>query len=82
MMANKVIDISQKYSHEIDNIKNKLSDLERGRIYEITNVKMDGYLATNVVQLKEMISDLIYKIEYDKDSISDDIGKAFENIDI
>ncbi|KNY26356.1 hypothetical protein Bccel_1618 [Pseudobacteroides cellulosolvens ATCC 35603 = DSM 2933] len=81
-MANKVIDISQKYSHEIDNIKNKLSDLERGRIYEITNVKMDGYLATNVVQLKEMISDLIYKIEYDKDSISDDIGKAFENIDI
>ena len=51
-MSEKKIDITQKYNREILEIKNKLNQLEQGRIYELSRAQMDGYLATNIGQLK------------------------------
>lgn len=79
-MSDKKIDITGKYSREIQDIKNKLQQLENGRIYEMTGAQMDGYLATNIGQLKKMIAELIEKIEYDEDSISDQLSQAFGHI--
>ncbi|MGG3757091.1 MULTISPECIES: hypothetical protein [Bacillus cereus group] len=45
MKKEKVIDIKNEYSMEVDNIKTKLSELENGRIYEITGARMDGSIA-------------------------------------
>lgn len=45
--------ISEEYSHELNDIGNKLDQLERGRIYELSGAQMDGYLSTNVSQLRK-----------------------------
>lgn len=74
----KVIDIKNKYSMELQEIKNKLHDLEVGRIYELTRVQQDGYLAKNISDLRQMLNKLINKIEFEKDSTSDDLGKIFD----
>ncbi|MFZ2537983.1 MAG: hypothetical protein WAX04_03665 [Oscillospiraceae bacterium] len=79
-MSDKKVDITGKYSREIQNIKNKLQQLEDGRIYEKTGAQMDGYLATNIGQLRKMIAELLYKIEYDKDSINDQLSEAIDYI--
>lgn len=79
-MSDKKIDVTNKYSHEIIDIKNKLQQLENGRIYEMTGAQMDGYLATNIDQLKKMIAELIEKIEYDEDSISDQLSEAVDHV--
>ena len=73
----KVVDVSDRYSAEILNIKNKLNQLEKGRIYEITGAKMDGYLSTNIEQLRESINDLLYKIEFNKESINERVSREF-----
>ncbi|MBZ5752173.1 hypothetical protein [Metabacillus rhizolycopersici] len=80
-MTKKIVDVTDKYSHELQEIKNKLQRLENGRIYELTRVQMDGYLSTNVSQLKRMIASLIDKIEYGKDSVEDEFSEAFGKID-
>lgn len=77
----KKIDIVNKYQHEILNIKNKLNQLDKGRVYEISDIKQDGYLSTNVDQLREMISDLIYKIEYGEEPATERIRRAIDKID-
>ena len=33
--------ISEEYSHELNDIGNKLDQLERGRIYELSGAQMD-----------------------------------------
>ncbi len=71
----KIVDISDKYNFEILDIKNKLNQLEKGRIYELTGAKMDGYLSTNIEQLRASIDDLLYKIEYNKESTDEKIAK-------
>lgn len=38
---------------------------------------MDGYLATNIIQLRSMIRELISKIEYGEDSINDQLSQLF-----
>ncbi|WP_096550899.1 hypothetical protein [Ureibacillus thermosphaericus] len=76
-MKEKKIDIINKYTREVQDIKNKLKDLEKGRIYELSNAKMDGYLATNIIQLRNMIRELISKIEYGEDSINDQLSQLF-----
>ncbi len=73
IMSEKTIDVRNKYIQEIMDITAKLNQLEKGRIYELTNAQIDGYLATNVNQLRKMIAGLIVKIEYGKDSIEDEI---------
>lgn len=77
-MPEKKIDITQKYNREILEIKNKLNQLEQGRIYELSRAQMDGYLATNIGQLKRMIAELIYKVEYGEESIEDNLRDIFE----
>ena len=73
----KVVDVSDRYSDEILNIKNKLYQLEKGRVYELTGAKMDGYLSTNIEQLRESINDLLYKIEFNKESINERVSREF-----
>jgi hypothetical protein len=69
--------IAKKYSHEILEISNKLRDLENRRIYELSRATMDGYLATNIGQLREMLNELLDKIEYQKDSVNDELNDIF-----
>ncbi|MFT4413884.1 hypothetical protein ACLM5H_08500 [Fredinandcohnia humi] len=79
-MSEKIVDVTGKYSHEILEIKNKLQQLENKRIYEISNVQSDGYLSTNITQLKKMIAGLIYKIEYGKESVDEQFTEIFSKL--
>ncbi|MBT2697240.1 hypothetical protein J7E79_07425 [Bacillus sp. ISL-40] len=78
-MSENALGIRKRYSHEIQEIGNKLSDLENGRIYELTDAKMDGYLATNIIQLRKMISDLLSKIDNQKESVNDEFSIFFRD---
>lgn len=71
--------IKETYSVEIQDIHNKLVQLENGRIYELTGAQGDGYLLTNAQQLRKMIAQLINKIDKDLPSINDEIATIFEN---
>ncbi|TEB11765.1 hypothetical protein Psfp_03894 [Pelotomaculum sp. FP] len=77
-MSNKIIDITGKYGREIKDIRHKLTQLKNGRIYDLSGVQGDGYLSTNINQLKEMLTELIYKIEYGKDSDNDKLSDLFK----
>lgn len=76
----KKIDVIKKYNYELINIKNKLNQLEKGRVYELTNAKMDGYLDRNIKELKEMIADLLYKIEYGEESTSEEVKREYRKL--
>ncbi|MDY3374095.1 MAG: hypothetical protein SOX50_12565 [Terrisporobacter othiniensis] len=69
--------IVEKYSMEIENIRYRLERLEQERFYELSNAKSDGYLSTNIQNLRKDIAILLNKIENNSDSISDEIAKAF-----
>lgn len=51
-MDDKKVDISRKYSLELEHIWNKINDLEQKRIYELTGYNPDGSLSTNIQQLR------------------------------
>lgn len=72
--------ISDEYSHELNDISNKLAQMERGRIYELSGAQMDGYLATNVSQLKEMINDLLNKIQNGREGTVTELGNIMRNL--
>lgn len=38
-MLEKKVDVTKKYSHELQDIKNKLNQLEQGRIYELSRAQ-------------------------------------------
>jgi uncharacterized protein YeeX (DUF496 family) len=76
-MSEQRLGITEKYSREIQDIANKLRDLENKRVYELSGAKMDGYLATNVQQLRKMIEDLLYKIDNQLPSINDGLAPLF-----
>ena len=78
----KKIDVAGRYHQELLYIKNKLNQLENDRYYEKSDVKTDGYLSTNIQDLRKSIADLIYKIEYGKDSSMEKLQKAFDKIDL
>ena len=78
----KKVDIIGKYQQEILDIKNKLTQLDRGRVYEISNIKTDGYLSTNIEDLRKMLADLIYKIEQGKDSTMEKLHEALDKINL
>ena len=69
--------IVEKYSMEIENIRYRLERLEQERFYELSNAKSDGYLSTNIQNLRKDIAILLNKIENNSDYISDEIAKAF-----
>ena len=73
----KKVDVKKKYSREFEDIDYILRNLENGRYYENTNARGDGGLVTNIQKLRANIVKLINKIEYDKESIDDQILEAF-----
>lgn len=72
--------ISSCYSHELNEISNKLNQMERGRIYELSRAQMDGYLATNVAQLRKMIAELLHKIQNGEDGTAEELDEIMESI--
>ena len=72
--------ISDEYSHELCEIKSKLAQLERGRIYELSGAQMDGYLATNISQLKKMINELLSKIQNGHEGTATELGNVMRNL--
>lgn len=70
-------DIKEKYGYELNEISDKLNQLEVGRIYENGGAKMDGSLATNIKQLRKMIGKLLLKIQNGEDGTDDEIAKLF-----
>lgn len=73
-------EISERYSHELCNINNKLNQIECGRIYEMGGAKMDGSLSTNINELRKMLNDLLNKIQNDSRSTSEEIGEALKKM--
>ena len=80
MVREKVVDVKDRYSREIEEIRYILQNLENGRYYENSGAKMDGNLSTNIIKLKKYLNDLINKVEYNLDSDEDEIVKAFSDI--
>ena len=80
-MSGKKLDykISEEYEEELLNIQSKLEQISSGRVYEISNVRNDAYLATNVSQLKEMLNDLLSKIQNGKPGIDEQLVQKFLN---
>lgn len=72
--------ISKRYSHELGDIANKLDQLENGRIYELSRAAMDGYLVTNIRQLRKMIAELLDKIQNDEESVSERITEIMDQL--
>lgn len=60
------MDISKRYSVELNKISNHLTDLERGHIYEITKTPGTPSCATMAQHLREDITALLDLIENDK----------------
>ena len=81
-MSGKKLDyeITDEYSHEILDIRNKLNQLENGRIYELSDAKMDGYLATNISELRELIIDLLYKIQSGEEGTATRLGNIMRGL--
>ena len=51
-------------------------------MYELSRAQMDGYLATNVQQLRTMLNDLLNKLQNGEQSTSERIGEFLEKVDI
>ncbi|WP_313187357.1 hypothetical protein [Lacrimispora sp.] len=83
-MSKKKLDykISEEFDHELNDIRNKLSQLERGRIYELNGAKMDGYLATNIEELRKMMNELLSKIQKGEDGIDTELAEALSTFHI
>lgn len=65
------VNIYEKYSHEVQNIKNELKKLEEGKIAELTQDSTDGSIAMHAMMIRILMSDLLFKIQTSKDSIKD-----------
>lgn len=64
--------------YELNEIDNKLKQIEEGRLYGYTNGSpMDGSLPKNVKQLRKMIAELLLKIQNGKDGTEEEIAKMF-----
>lgn len=71
--------IKEKYSIELNNIAERLSNMEKGRIYGINGnlEKGDGSLQYNCDKLRKDISSLLSKIQNGSDSIEDKLDDIF-----
>ena len=73
------MDISKRYSVELNKINNHLTDLERGHIYEITRTLGTPSCATMAQHLRDDISTLLDLIEHDKPGVLEKVAKATKN---
>lgn len=74
------MDISKRYSIELNKISNHLADLERGHIYELTRTPGTPSCATLAQHLKDDIDNLIRLIENDKPGVLEKVAEATKNI--
>lgn len=74
--------ISERYTHELNEIATKLRQIENGRVYELSRVQSDGFLATNVGQLRDKINDLLNKIQSGTESTDEKIADIMNSIKI
>ncbi|MFK8793684.1 hypothetical protein [Planococcus plakortidis] len=70
--------IKEKYSYELLQIQDKITQLENGRVQEISRANMDGSLNTVARNLDKMIKDLIEKIDNQLPSTYDKIDVLFD----
>lgn len=70
-------EIREEYGHELEEIGNILRQLKEGRVYEKSNAKMDGYLATNAEKLEIKIKELLSKIQNGDDGFNTAVAKFF-----
>ena len=57
--------IEERYTSELADIASRLDKLRTGRVYELSNVQSDGFIATNVDKLKDQVNKLLGKIQND-----------------
>lgn len=57
--------IEERYTSELADIASRLDKLRNGRVYELSNVQSDGFIATNVDKLKDQVNKLLGKIQND-----------------
>lgn len=74
------MDISKRYSIELNKISNHLADLERGHIYELTRTPGTPSCATLAQHLKEDIASLLDLIQNDKPGVAEKVAEASKNI--
>lgn len=74
------MDISKRYSVELNKISNHLTDLERGHIYEITKTPGIPSCATMAQHLREDIANLLDLIENDKPGVLGKVAETSKNI--
>ncbi|KRF63387.1 hypothetical protein ASG99_04470 [Bacillus sp. Soil768D1] len=76
-MADKTINIKERFTRELSEINYILTSLENNRVMELNGVNIDGSLGHNARKLRKEIAGLLYKIEYGKDSVSEELGNIF-----
>ena len=74
------MDISKRYSVELNKISNHLTDLERGHIYEITKTPGTPSCATMAQHLREDIANLLDLIGNDKPGVLEKVAETSKNI--
>ena len=74
------MNISKKYSIELNKIANHLLDLEKGRIYEITDTPGTPSCATLAQHLREDIGNLLLKIENNEPSVAEKVASISNKI--
>lgn len=74
------MDISKRYSIELNKISNHLAVLEKGHIYELTKTPGTPSCATLAQHLKEDIAALLDLIQNDKPSVAEKVVEATKNI--
>ena len=57
--------IEERYTSELADIASRLDKLRNGRVYELSNVQSNGFIATNVDKLKDQVNKLLGKIQND-----------------
>ncbi|SEW19985.1 hypothetical protein [[Clostridium] fimetarium] len=72
----KMNNITSNYSYYISEIDHIMHNLEKGRTYEKTGCRQDGYLATNISKLRKEINEMMYYIQKDELGIEEPSKKV------
>lgn len=74
------MDISKRYSIEINKIHNHIEDLKRGHVYELSHTPGTPSCATLAQHLREDIDTLIAKIEANEPSVAEKVANISNRI--
>lgn len=75
-----VTKIANRYAIEINRISNHLTDLENGRIYEITKIPGETSCVTMAQHIRQDIAGLLDLIENDKPGVLEKVAKVENKI--